>query len=602
MPENIFHQRGIEMAIQELRQVIQVDSEKCKNCHACIRICPVKMCNNGAGDTVTVNHNMCIGCGQCLAECTHEARSPLDDFEPFMRAVKRGTPMVAVVAPAVAAEFPDSYLNLNGWLKQNGVDALFDVSFGAELTIRTYLEHIKQNSPACVITQPCPAIVTYIETYRPELIQYLAPADSPMMHTVKMIRQFYSRYSGHKVVIISPCIAKRREFDAVGLDCFNVTMASLKKHLSQKRVDLGSYPEVDYDNPPSERAVLFSTPGGLLRTAERWSEDIASVSRKIEGPELIYPYLNELEESISAGAAPLLIDCLNCEKGCNGGTGTTNIKQGVDLLEKRIEERKEKMVQLHKKSGFNSKKRTQKKLEKLVATHWLPGLYGRSYEDRSRNVTHSQPHHGEIRNIYSGMAKHSEEDILNCGSCGYSSCEEMAVAIHNNLNKGTNCAHYNLNVAHSRHDKLVQDAHSINEELIEMKSSAALQKERFIEVATKISDAFEELKTFESMASSIKSIAFQTNLLALNASVEAARAGEAGRGFSVVAEEVRNLATRSSDEAGAITPGVDHFQKLFDTLVEQMKTANSAQELTMQHLEDIEGGMNQILSYARDMA
>ena len=272
------------MGRHALAGVIGVDKELCKNCHACIAAL-VKYCNDGSGDHITINQDMCIGCGSCLSACTHGARYSIDDFPAFMTAARAGTRMVAVVAPAAAASFAGGLLRLNGWLHSLGVEAFFDVSFGAELTVRSYLEHVRRNNPPLVIAQPCPAIVTYIQVYKPELLPYLAPADSPMLHTIKMVREFYPQYSAHKVVVISPCIAKKREFQETGAGDYNVTFVSLEKHLKDHTLDLGSFPEVGFQSPQPERAVLFSTPGGLLQTAERWMPSIREVTRKIEGPE-----------------------------------------------------------------------------------------------------------------------------------------------------------------------------------------------------------------------------------------------------------------------------------------------------------------------------
>jgi methyl-accepting chemotaxis protein/Pyruvate/2-oxoacid:ferredoxin oxidoreductase delta subunit len=425
----------------KLAQIIKVDEEKCVNCHQCISVCPVKYCNDASGDHITINADLCIGCGQCITACTHEARIGLDDFDIWMEDQKRGKNVVAIVAPAVAANFPDQYLNVNGWLKSLGVKAIFDVSFGAELTVKSYLEHVKANSPECVIAQPCPALVSYVEIYKPELIQHLAPADSPMTHTLKMIKNYYPEYSNSKLLVISPCIAKKREFDSVGIGDYNVTMKKMSEYFDKNNISLSKFPKDDYDNPPAERAVLFSTPGGLMRTAIRENPDLINVTRKIEGPEIIYDYFDDLSANIKKKTAPLLIDCLNCDMGCNGGTGTKNDKS-IDEVEYLIEKRNIEMQEKYK-SSF-TRKPSVRKIRKTVNSYWKEGLYGRNYNDLSTNFSSiiKMPSNTDIDSIYKSMLKTKPEDIKNCSACGYDTCEGMAVAIHNGLNDKHNCHAY----------------------------------------------------------------------------------------------------------------------------------------------------------------
>ena len=427
---------------RSLPQIVYVDEDKCINCHACIAICPVKFCNDGSGDHVTVNDDTCIGCGRCLSACTHDARRYIDDFSAFMNDIGDGEKMVAIIPPAAAANFPEQYLRLNGWLKSLGVDAVFDVSFGAELSARSYAEHVKNDNPEMVITQPCPAIVTYIEIYQPELLPYLAPVDSPMLHTIKMIRRFYPEYTDHRVAVISPCLAKKREFTETGQGDYNVAFLSLVRHFDESGISLDDYPEVEFDNPPAERAVLFSSPGGLLRTMERWFPGISDKTRKIEGNPHIYEYLKKMPAVLAGekGMSPLLVDCLNCEMGCNGGPLTPGKEKSPDEIEYWIERRNAEMRERY--SAGSNDGAGHAEIEKAIDRYWEPGLYARTYRDLSSNAEIRIPGDQEREEIYRTMHKYSEADIYNCSSCGYGRCEHMATAIFNGLNRPENCHHY----------------------------------------------------------------------------------------------------------------------------------------------------------------
>lgn len=437
-----------------LIKVVGVDNDKCVNCHACITACPVKFCNDGSGDHVTVNQDMCIACGNCIKACTHDARFFIDDFDVFMKDAESGLSIVAIVAPSVAANFPENYLNINGWLKELGVEAVFDVSFGAELTVKSYLEHLKNNKPELIIAQPCPAIVTYIELYQPELLKYLAPADSPMLHTMKMIKTYYPQYKEHKIAVISPCNAKKREYEETRYGDYNIAYISIDNYFKEKQIELKFFPEIQYDNPPAERAVLFSSPGGLLQTAERWMPEIRYSTRKIEGHHVIYDYLKQLPQVIKEGKAPKLIDCLNCDYGCNGGPLTIAKDKPQDEVEYWINQRNLQMQEAYKKKGGNMP--DTKEIEETVNKYWQEGLYDRTYENLWQNVSLKYPDEAQLKEIYKTMHKFTDEDLFNCSACGYGSCKDMAIAIFNDLNRPDNCHFYLLSETEISHKEALQ--------------------------------------------------------------------------------------------------------------------------------------------------
>jgi archaellum component FlaC len=474
---------------------------------------------------------------------------------------------------------------------------------------------------------------------------------------MKMIREYYPAYRDYKVVIISPCIAKKREFVETGFGDYNVTMLSMKEMLKKEKRDLSSYPAVEYIGAPAERASGFSTPGGLLDTAERFVPGIKRNARKIEGTNTIYPYLIGVAKRINKPNAefPMLIDCLNCEHGCNGGPGTGNIHSDMDELENPVRKR---ITELEKQLNPKQQDRLYKKYHKVLNRFWKKGLYDRKYRDLSGNNTVLLPDENELAEAYKTMLKHSEADIYDCTACGYGACESMAVAIFNNLNKPSNCSHYNLQLLADEkkttiyinqqlknhinraldvieninslvehlstrinvQNDSVNDSAAVTSEMVEsLKNTSEFSRQKresvkeLIGNASKGQDAMKETvdavqnisQSIDGIGSAIKIIsviASNTNLLSMNAAIEAAHAGEAGKGFAVVADEIRRLSETTRENSKNISQTLSNIIAGINSTSKRSSDAGILINIMSDEINNLGGAMTELIDTLSELS
>ena len=427
-----------------MKEYIQTDYELCVGCNRCVRECPMELANRTFQDSagnikVQVDYANCVICGRCVAACKHDARLYFDDTDQFFMDLSAGVSISLIAAPAIRSNIPD-YKKLFTYLKQRGVKKIYDASLGADICTWAHIRHLENDKPERLITQPCPAIVLYCESFRQDLLPCLSPVHSPMACTAVYMREYEEIQDN--IAAISPCIAKSSEFNETRLIQYNVTFSRLMEYMTENNITLPEE-ETGFDHYDSGLGSLFPMPGGLKENIEYYFDKEIYIYRA-EGFS-VYNKLNAYADA-PKDMLPVIFDVLNCIEGCNKGTAALHDKSVFEINSVMIDS---------KKTAMDNRERK-----------YFDDLY-RQY-DRTFNIAHFMR---TYRTIHVPRPQITDEDIekafllldkedftskiVNCGACGSDTCRGMAKKIALGVNIPINCIAKAMETAREEHEHMI---------------------------------------------------------------------------------------------------------------------------------------------------
>lgn len=405
-----------------MSEFLKLRKTNCKNCYKCIRHCPVKSIRF-SGNQAHIVGNECILCGQCFVVCPQNAKEIADATEAVKVLLEGEEPVVASIAPSFIANYGVGIEAMEQALRQLGFAAAEETAIGATYVNRMYEDILRNRKPDVLISSCCHSVNLLIQKYFPQALPYLADVISPMQaHSVDIRRRIPDAH----VVFIGPCLSKKDEADHyTGYVDEVMTFEELTRMLEEANIQL----EQNVDHNSQSRTRLFPTSGGILKTMEK-VPGYQYIS--VDGIENCIAALHDLEQG---GLNNCFIEMSACAGSCIGGP----------VMEKyhRTPIRDYAAVDAYAGSeDFPIETLPQERIHK---------------EMEAINRKLPQPTETEIFTILRQMGKNKPSDELNCGSCGYNTCREKAIAIYQGKADLTMCLPYLKDRAENFSDHIINN-------------------------------------------------------------------------------------------------------------------------------------------------
>ena len=410
---------------------IYIEKNKCTLCYSCVRHCPVKAIEVKVNSSFAhIVPERCITCGNCLGACPENAIHYLNGKNEVMSLLKKHEKVAAIIDTAVAGEFPDitDYRKLVMMLNCLGFSLINEISFGADLVAGRYKTLFTDNKGKFYISANCPVIVSYIQKYKPALLENLAPVKNPVMTMSDVVREKYGQDT--RIVYIGACLSYKnlKNIDR-GLDAIDgvLTFEELRELFSENNINENSLEFAEFNEPAGAKGALYPIADGILQAAELDQNLLTTNVYTASGSHDSLNVISEFEEHSTAMRKHLNV--FFCE-GCIMGPGSKR-KGNKYLCETHVIDYTNKRLKELNVPAWNKNMGTYSGLD--ISSHF--------FNDDQRLP---EPAPEKLNEIFKLLGKNAANTDAGCLACGYDTCHDFAVAVAQGYAKTEMCHSFSL--------------------------------------------------------------------------------------------------------------------------------------------------------------